>query len=241
VSAECADAVPGGGGEVRAERAELFRAGHGAHAAADLDPELAHADRLLVPWRAELRAVPVATACQAPAETPRPRREDEGPRGRLPAVRPRPARPVHQQPSQSAGLIDVVDDAFEEASAFVLAAVLGVVPLADQDGEELGPCGSSRPTVRAAARRARRSGRQRRRTRRRRPCWRSGRRSGASPSSIRPAGRWPRAACRGWSPRWPACSGASVCRWGAARRDAFTFPAVLGSLARSGRLQFARP
>ena len=33
---------------------------------------------------------------QAPAETARPRHKDEDPRGRLPAVRPRPAHPVHE-------------------------------------------------------------------------------------------------------------------------------------------------
>ena len=36
---------------------------------------------------------------QAPAETARPGHQDAGPRGRLPAVRPRPARTVHQQRS----------------------------------------------------------------------------------------------------------------------------------------------
>ena len=41
-------------------------------------------------------ALNAARQRQAPAETARPRHEDEGPRGRLPAVRPRPARPVHE-------------------------------------------------------------------------------------------------------------------------------------------------
>jgi hypothetical protein len=38
----------------------------------------------------------------------------------------------------SAGRADVVDEALEEVCAFVLAVVLGVVALADQDGQELG-------------------------------------------------------------------------------------------------------
>jgi len=38
---------------------------------------------------------------QAPAKMARPRHEDARPRGRLPQVRPRPARPVHQQPGPS--------------------------------------------------------------------------------------------------------------------------------------------
>src|SRR5215469_11080179 len=39
-----ADAVAGGGGEAGPDRAELLRAGHGPHAAGDLDPQLAHPD-----------------------------------------------------------------------------------------------------------------------------------------------------------------------------------------------------
>ena len=44
---EPADAVAGGGGEVGADGAEDLGAGHGPHAAGDLDAELAHPDDLL--------------------------------------------------------------------------------------------------------------------------------------------------------------------------------------------------
>ena len=44
---EGAQSVAGGGGEVGPDRAEFFRAGHGAQAAGDLDAELAHPDGLL--------------------------------------------------------------------------------------------------------------------------------------------------------------------------------------------------
>src|SRR5262245_52762438 len=44
---EPADAVAGGGGEVGADGAEGLGAAHGAHAAGDLDPQLAHPYDLL--------------------------------------------------------------------------------------------------------------------------------------------------------------------------------------------------
>jgi hypothetical protein len=43
---EPAGSVAGGGGEVGADRAECLGSGHGAHAAGDLDPQLAHPDDL---------------------------------------------------------------------------------------------------------------------------------------------------------------------------------------------------
>jgi hypothetical protein len=52
-----------------------------------------------------------------------------------PGTAARPAPPGRSAPRR----VDVVDEAFEEVCAFVLAVVLGVVALADQDGQELGP------------------------------------------------------------------------------------------------------
>lgn len=46
---EGVDAWPGGGGGIAEDRGEVFRAGHGPHAAGDLDTEFRHTDRLLRP------------------------------------------------------------------------------------------------------------------------------------------------------------------------------------------------
>ena len=62
-----------------------------------IDPETRDEARGLVPPGRGHRDRPQRRPPgQAPAETARPRHEDEDPRGRLPAVRPRPARPVHE-------------------------------------------------------------------------------------------------------------------------------------------------
>ena len=75
------------------EAAEAARAA--GQAAIDPETRTKHED-----WYRQAAATGIALNAarqrQAPAETARPRHPDEGPRGRLPAVRPRPARPVHE-------------------------------------------------------------------------------------------------------------------------------------------------